>query len=204
MLATILSWLGGKVIGPVACACALLLAGLLAWQTARIDGLPLVGGGLKAQVTGLQQQIAARDLAAAQAQAAALAARAQLAAAQETIARAAATRDQAIQTQIQTVIREVPVDVDAKDDAACVVPWGLVRLLDAAASGADLRDVAARVAPGFADDAASDVKLSEIATVLAGNLGAARQNAGQLGALEKTVSKATNLMSTMSNGKPDW
>ena len=187
MLATILGWLGGRLAGPVATACALLLAAALAWQTVRIDGLPLVGGGMKAEVAELQHQMAVRDLAQARAMSAALQARDQLAAAQDVIARAASAGDQAIQTQIQTVIREVPRHVDAKTDAACVVPWGLVRLLDAAASGADVGDVAARIAPGQPDDAASDVKLSEIAAVLAGNLGAARQNAGQLEALEKAV-----------------
>lgn len=187
MLTMMLSWLGGRIAGPVASACALLLAAALAWQTVRIDGVPLIGGGLKVQVAGLQQQIAARHLAQAQAQAAALQARAQLTATQDAVARNAAAGDQAIQTQIQTVIREVPVHVDAKSDAACVVPWGLVRLLDAAASGADIGDVAAAIAPSQPDDAASDVKLSEIAALLAGNLGAARQNAGQLEALEKAV-----------------
>lgn len=186
MLTTILSWLGGRIAAPVASACALLLAAALAWQTARIDGLPLIGGGLNVEVAGLQQRLAARDLAQAKAEAAALQARSYLADAQAAIARNAAARDQAIQAQIQTVIREVPKRVDAKSDL-CPVPWGLVRLLDAAASGADPGDVAARIAPGQPDDAASDVKLSEIAALLAGNFGAARQNAGQLEALEKAV-----------------
>jgi hypothetical protein len=65
-----------------------------------------------------------------------------------------------------------------------------VRLLDAAASGADTGDVAAAIAPGQPDDAASDVKLSEIAALLAGNLGVARQNAGQLAGLERAAGPA--------------
>ena len=185
MLTTLMSWLGGKLAGPVAVSCALLLAAVLVWQTARIDGLPLIGGGFKAQVAGLTQQLAARDLAQAKAQAAALQARAELTAAQDGIARAAAGNDRAIQTQIQTVIREVPRAIPNSRD--CVLPWGAVRLLDAAASGADVGDVAARIAPGQPDDAASDVRLSEAVTLLTGNLGAARQNAGQLEALEKAV-----------------
>lgn len=185
MLATIFGWLGGKLVGPAAVACALLLAVALAWQTARIDGLPLVGGGLKAQVASLTQQVAARDLSQAKAQSAALQARAQLADAQNVIARTASANDQAIQSQIQTVIREVPRAVSSPTCA--YLPWGAVRLLDAAASGAAIGDVAARVAPGQPDDAASDVKLSEAVALLAGNLGAARQNAGQLEALEKAV-----------------
>lgn len=182
-----MDWLGSKLAAPVLGVCALLLAVLLVWQTARIDGLPLVGGGLKARVADLTRQSAARELAQAAAQADALAARARIVDAQNLIARQAAANDHAIQTQIQTVIHEVPKHVDTKSDGACVVPWGVVRLLDAAASGADIGDLAARIAPGQPDDAASDVKLSEIAAVLAANFGAARQNAGQLEALEKAV-----------------
>ena len=187
MVAAIMTWLGGRLAGPVAGACALLLAAGLLWQTARIEGLPLIGGGFKAQVTGLQQQIAVRDLAATKAEVAALQARARLADAAGAQARAAAVSDQAIQTQIQTVIREVPVHVSDASDHECVVPWGAVRLLDAAASGAELGDVAAHVAPGQPDDAASDVKLSEAVALLAADLGIARQNAVQLEHLEKAV-----------------
>jgi hypothetical protein len=62
-----------------------------------------------------------------------------------------------------------------------------VRLLDAAASGADPADLRARIAPGFADDAASDVGLPEVAALLAADLGIARQNAGQLEHLQKAL-----------------
>lgn len=186
-MTAILEWLGGRIAGPVATLCALVLAGGLIWQTGRIDGWPIVGGGLKAQVAGLQQQIAARDLGDARAAAAALAARAKLADAANGQARLHAAGDRAIQTQIQTVIRKVPVYVNEKSNAACVLPWGAIRLLDAAASGTDLGDVAARVAPGQPDDAASDVALSEAIALLATDLGIARQNADQLDHLEKVV-----------------
>jgi hypothetical protein len=184
---TLLEWLGGKIAGPVAMLCALVLAGGLVWQTGRIDGWPLFGGGLKVQVAGLQQQIAMRDLAEARAQAAALAARAKLADAANDQARLQAAGDQRIQNQIQTVIRKVPVYVSEKSNGACVLPWGAIRLLDAAASGADIGDVAARIAPGQPDDAASGIALSEAVALLAANLGIARQNAGQLAHLEKAV-----------------
>jgi hypothetical protein len=186
-MTAILDWLGGRIAGPAAMLCALVLAGGLVWQTARIDGWPIFGGGLKAQVAGLQQQIAARDLAEARAESAALAARARLADAANDQARAHAMGDQKIQSQIQTLIEKVPVHVSAKSDSQCVVPWGVVRLLDAAASGAGLDDVAAHVAPGQPDDAASPVTLSEAVTLLAADLGIARQNADQLEHLEKAV-----------------
>ncbi|HWA70357.1 MAG TPA: hypothetical protein VG821_11060 [Rhizomicrobium sp.] len=178
----ILDWLGGKAAG----LCAILLAAALVWQTAQIDGWPILGGGYRAQVAGLQQQIAARELAQAKAQATALMARQKIVDAADNQARAHAISDQAIQSQIQTVIREVPKRVDAKSDL-CPVPWGVVRLLDAAASGAGPADVAAAIAPGQPDDAASDVKLSEIVALQAANLGAARQNASQLTHLEQAV-----------------
>jgi hypothetical protein len=101
--------------------------------------------------------------------------------------RAHAAGDRAIQNQIQTVMQKVPVYVDDKSDAGCVLPWGAVRLLDAAAGGAGLDDVAARIAPGQPDGAPSDVKLSEAVALLARDLGIARQNAGQLEHLEKAV-----------------
>jgi hypothetical protein len=184
----ILNWLAGRIAGPAAALCALLLGAGLVWQTARIDGWPLIGGGFKDQVSGLAQQIAARDLALAKAQSAALQARAGLAEAADGEARVAAAHDQAIQNQIQTLIREVPVHVSDANDRECIMPWGAVRLLDAAASGAQLGDVAARVAPGQPDDAASDIKLPEAVALLAADFGIARQNGEQLAHLEKAVS----------------
>jgi hypothetical protein len=65
--------------------------------------------------------------------------------------------------------------------------WGAIRLLDAAASGADLGDVAAAIAPGQPDDAASTIKLSDAIALLAADLGIARQNADQLTHLEKAA-----------------
>lgn len=182
----LLNGLAGRVIGPLMGACAFVFAAALCVQTARIDGLPLIGGGLKAQVADLQAQISAHELAQAKAEAAALTARAQAQNAAEDIARTAAANDQAIQAQIQTVIREVPRAVS--NSSACVLPWGAVRLLDAAASGADVLDVAARVAPGQPDDAPSTVTLPEAVALLATDLGLARQNAEQLKGLQKAAS----------------
>jgi hypothetical protein len=81
----------------------------------------------------------------------------------------------------------VPAYVSEKASAACVVPWGLVRLFDAAASGADPDDVGAAIAPGQPDDAASDVTLPALAALLAADLGIARENAGQLSHLQAAV-----------------
>jgi hypothetical protein len=94
----------------------------------------------------------------------------------------------ATERQIQTVIEKVPVYVSQSPDSACrMLPWGAVRLLDAAASGADPDSVRAAIAPGQPDDAASDVDLPSLVSVLATDLGIARQNAGQLEHLEKAI-----------------
>jgi hypothetical protein len=162
-------------------------------QQRHIDALllaearPALSGGFKAQIAGLQKQIAERELQDAKMQAALAMARQAQTASGETQARAQALAQTATEKQIQTVIRKVPVYVDAQSDKGCVVPWGFVRLLDAAASGADPGFVAAHLAPGQPDDAASDVSLSETLALLAADLGAARQNADQLTHLENAV-----------------
>ena len=102
-------------------------------------------------------------------------------------ARAQLGAERAADIQIRTVIREVPFYVSAESDAQCVLPWGAVRLLDAAASGADPAQLRDLIAPGQPDDAASDVALSEAVALLAGNLGAARINAGQLEHLQRAL-----------------
>jgi hypothetical protein len=190
MIATLMAWLGGKLAAPLAAALAVLFAAAFLWQSARIGGLPLLGGGLKSEVAALRGELAARDLAEAKAEAALLAARQRLAAKGEAAAAAQAAAQARTETQIQTVIEKVPVYVSEKTSAACVIPWGFVRLFDAAASGAGLADVRDRIAPGQPDDAASDVTLSALATLLAADFGIARQNAGQLERLETAVGPA--------------
>jgi hypothetical protein len=76
-------------------------------------------------------------------------------------------------------------------DSSCVVSWGAMRLLDAAASGADPDFVAAAVAPGLPDDTPSGIALSEAVTLLATDLAIARDNADQLRRLEGAVAGVT-------------
>src|SRR5690606_26334152 len=85
------------------------------------------------------------------------------------------------------VVKEVPVYVGGASDRKCILPWGAVRLLDAAASGTDPARLRDHIAPGQPDDAASDVTLSEAVALLAANLGTARLNAGQLEHLQRAV-----------------
>ena len=186
-MAVLLRWLTGLVTGPLTGVLALAFGAGLLWQTARIDGWPFIGGGLKDQIMALKDAASAHALADAKARATALEARATWIAMGQAQARAHLAAAAATGRQIRTIVKKVPVYVSAKSDSACVVPWGAVRLLDAAASGATLDHVRAAIAPGRPDDAPSDVTLSEAVTLLAENLGAARQNADQLSRLQKAV-----------------
>jgi hypothetical protein len=187
MTAAILGFFSSRLGTAVATAAAILFAAGFFWQSVRIDGWPLVGGGLKAQIAQLQGRAAADALAHASSEAAALAAQAKAAAAANEEARAHAVAAAANARQIRTVIEKVPVYVSEKSDTGCVVPWGAVRLLDAAASGTGPDFARAHVAPGQPDDAASDVTLSEAVALLAADLGAARDNEDQLRHLENAV-----------------
>lgn len=89
-----------------------------------------------------------------------------------------------IRTQIQTLTREVTKYVPVEVDRGVVIPWGFVRVLDGAATGAG-DPSAISVGAGESDTAASDVTLSEIAALSAANDGACRANAEQLAALEQ-------------------
>jgi hypothetical protein len=70
-----------------------------------------------------------------------------------------AAHQQKIQVITRTIVREVPNHVTAQDDAACTVPLGALRLLDAAARGLPpVPGPAGRsdgAAPGMADHAGS-------------------------------------------------
>jgi hypothetical protein len=180
-----------RLAGPIASALAFALALGLVWQSVRIDGWPLIGGGYKAQLAQLQQQTSARALAQARAETAAYQARQNAMTKADAEAGAQAASALQNQTQTRTILRKVPVYVSSESDIACRVPWGAVRLLDAASSGADPDIVAAAIAPGQPDDAPSDVKLSEAVALLAVDLGIARENADQLTHLERAVGAQT-------------
>jgi hypothetical protein len=98
---------------------------------------------------------------------------------------AEAQAQQKIEYRTRTLIREVPKYVTREADAAAVIPWGFVRVFDAAASGSDPAAIA--YGPAQSDDAASDVKLSEIAAMFAENAGACHANAEQLTQLQAVV-----------------
>ena len=65
------------------------------------------------------------------------------------------------------------------------MPWGFVRLHDAAAAGDDLSAAAASLTRP--DDAASDVAASEAAGVIVGNYGACHTDQARLAGLQARV-----------------
>lgn len=87
-----------------------------------------------------------------------------------------------IQVQTRTIVKEVPTYVTAQTDAECWVPVGLVRVYNAAATGAD--PAAVSDPAGRLDGAASGITCSALAADLADNFGAARSNAAELMGLQ--------------------
>jgi hypothetical protein len=104
------------------------------------------------------------------------------AAASQAIAVADQRAQDHVRTVTKTLIQKVPVYVTATTDARFPLPWGFVRLHDAAASGDDLS--AAAASPGRPDDVASDVAASEAAGVIVENYGACRADQTRLAALQ--------------------
>ena len=80
-----------------------------------------------------------------------------------------------------TLIQQVPTYVSEKDNAACVLPYGVIRLHNIAASQMPVADTE------FTDAPPSNVALSTFASTVAGNYSRCHENAEQLIALQKLV-----------------
>jgi hypothetical protein len=104
------------------------------------------------------------------------------AAASQAIAVADQRAQDRIRTVTRTLIERIPTHVSQQADARFPVPWGFVRLHDAAAVGDDLS--AATAGPGRPDDAASDVAASRAAAVVVVNYGACRADQARLAELQ--------------------
>jgi hypothetical protein len=104
------------------------------------------------------------------------------AAASQVIAVADQRTQDRVRTVTRTLIETVPVYVRASTDARFPVPWGFVRLHDAAAVGDDLS--AAATSPRRPDGVASDVKVSEAIRVVVGNYGSCRADQARLAELQ--------------------
>lgn len=88
-------------------------------------------------------------------------------------------RVQVIKERGATLIKEVPVYVSAKADAACTVNAGFVRLHDAAA-----KSLPAPEPSGAADEAPSGIALSTVAATNAANYGTCNETAERLSSLQ--------------------
>ncbi|MGH6829067.1 MAG: hypothetical protein ACREFW_09180 [Rhizomicrobium sp.] len=97
-------------------------------------------------------------------------------------AMAEAKAQEKIVRQTVTVTREITVHVP--DVRACI-PYGLVRVLDAAATGADPASLG--VAAGEPDDTCAPLSWRDLAASLADDYGIGRRNAEQLNALEANI-----------------
>lgn len=108
-----------------------------------------------------------------------------------TSAVAEAAAQERIITRTITLTQEVPryVTTTVERRIGCV-PWGLVRVLDAAASGANPADL---IPPaGQPDDACSPVTPLALGQSVVANYGVAHQNAEQLDALIGDITQRVN------------
>jgi hypothetical protein len=149
------------------------------WKLSLLLGVAALGGGFAAGWRVHDWRDGAGQLHAAQA---AVRVTQRQAAASEAIA----VRDQQAEDRVRTVTRRlierVPVYVTPQTDRDFPLPWGFVRVHDAAIGGDDLS--AAAPGAGQPDDAASDVAASEAAAVIAGNYGDCRVDRQRLADLQ--------------------
>lgn len=126
----------------------------------------------------------------AQARAAAVQAVAKVQKAQDDASLASAVAEAKAQAALnvttQTIVKRIPVYVtQVQDHSVCGLTVGLMRVLRAAASGADPGTLS--LAAGQLDDSCSDATPSEVASWFAQYAGTAQANAEQLNALEASV-----------------
>lgn len=93
-----------------------------------------------------------------------------------------------------TIIKRIPDHVTPAQDASGCVTYGLVRVLDAAALGADPGDL--ELPAGKSDDACAPVKASALAASIVENYGVGQQNAEQLNALIADTRARTDLFNS--------
>jgi len=85
----------------------------------------------------------------------------------------------------RTIIKEIPVHVSSKSDAQYPLPYGAIRVYDAAILGTD--PAALSLPAGRTDDSAAPVGASALAENAAENYAACRTDAEQLSLLEKWI-----------------
>lgn len=146
------------------------------------------GGGFYLEKRLAASTIAEMKLADAQAKVAAVQAVSAATQAQDKVVMDAAVAEAQSQQQVVNhtvyITKEIPAHVPP--DSSCHVPtYGLVRLLNAAATGTSLGDIAA---PASEPDAAcAPISWDQFAADIADDYGAGRANSEQLNALESAV-----------------
>lgn len=90
-------------------------------------------------------------------------------------------RIKTIRAKAETIIKEVPVYVSSKSDAACSIPVGFVWLHDDSAKG-EPTDHA-----GNPDETAPGIALSTVAETVSSNYAICHENAEQLKAVQKRL-----------------
>lgn len=107
---------------------------------------------------------------------------------------AEAKAQETIHAHVVTVVKSVTQYVTQKADTILVpcIPYGFVRVLDAAALSTSSRPVSPSdlaLPTGQSDDACAPIKASDLAAAIAANYGTAEENAEQLNSLEAFVAK---------------
>lgn len=165
----------GKVLG--------FLGGIKVYLAVALVSAALAGaGGFKLAWTLQDGNIAKIEKKAGEDKAAAVAAALRQERSQNKLSADAGAKAEKHQAEVRTVARiireKVPVYVTPEADDRCIVPVGAIRLLDAAAAGAD--PDASLVAPGEPNDAPSGVDCSRIVDVVAENYALYRSVSAQL------------------------
>lgn len=168
IVSKLLGGIWGYVIAGVVCA------GAAVWATHAIDA---------GRYNALETKFTQYQLDATKAQAAAVAEASSRQHAQDQVALSAAvaeaTAQQKIVVHTVTLTKDIPAHVP--DTAACI-PLGLIRLLNAAASGGSVS--ASPLAPGESDDSCAAVSWRSLAADISDDYETGRSNAEQLNALE--------------------
>lgn len=182
--------------------------GLSSLYTTLIGGALLAiasfGGGFYLEHRLAASTIVEMKLADAQAQVAAVEAVTATTKAQDKAALDAAVAEAQAQIKVVTVTHTITKEIPAHvpPDSSCHTPtYGLVRVLNAAATGSALGDQPAPA--GQPDDACAPISWDQFAAAVADDYGAGRQNAEQLNALEASVVAIHNSAAVSgANGGP--
>jgi len=162
------------------------------------------GGGFYLEHRLAASTIAEMKLADAKAQEAAIEAVTATTKAQDKAALDAAVAEAQAQIKVvtvtHTITKEIPAHVPAT--SACSTPtFGLIRVLNAAATGTSIGDQPAPA--GELDDACAPLSWDQFAAALADDYGIGHQNSEQLNALQASVQAIHNsATSTGANGGP--